>query len=202
MGLSAYVKEFFGRVQLVMKSSSASQVDVLAETDGTPKVVNYGYGISDALIPFLVEVEGEQRVVSYGKQTDLTIGAFNLNAANVLRVELINGGGLQVDPVLIPNAEGVLWDPATTSASLYEVSFNIVNSTSSDVTGVNVGVDIAAGGGLTAVEYMVQGLIVPGNGSSGWYGPFTIDGDDVIRGVAGTNNVLAIHWRVRRVYTA
>lgn len=35
MALSTYVKEFFGRAQLVFKNSSAEQVDALAETDGT-----------------------------------------------------------------------------------------------------------------------------------------------------------------------
>jgi hypothetical protein len=224
VALSTYIKEFFGRAQLVLKSSAASQLDALGETDGKlmaslygkasgtstalateatgeQKVTNYGKA-SGTVTVFKLETTGEQDIVLHGKQTGGTIGAVNLNANNVLRIEIVNGGVVQADPVLIPNAEGILWNPNTTSASIYELSFNIVNSTSSDVTGVNVGVDIGAGGSLSAGEYYVQGLIVPLNGSSGWYGPFVLDGADRVRGVAGTNNVLSIHFNIRQVFTA
>ena len=121
-----------------------------------------------------------------------------------LEISLFSGGYVQVDPVLIPNAEGLLWNPGTTSADIYHVEYKIVNSTSSAVTGVNIGQDIAAGGSLSAVEYWNQGLIIPGNGTSGtnateWLGGHVMPGDDRIRGVAGTNNVLSIHWRIRKL---
>jgi len=121
-----------------------------------------------------------------------------------LEISLLQGGYVQVDPVLIPNAEGLLWNPATTSADIYEVFYKIVNSTSSAVTGVNIGQDIGAGGALSAVEYWEQGLIIPGNGTSmtnasQWLGGHIMPGDDRIRGVAGTNNVLSIHWKIRKL---
>ena len=175
MALSTFVNEFFGRIQGVGETSAGVQVGIEVESDGTPKAVGYGKDSS-------------------GNQDPL-----RTNDNQQLQVEVIEGSFVQVDPVLIPNAEGLLWNPNVAATIYYKVMFNIVNSTSSDVTGVNVGQDIAAGGGLSAVEYWVQGLIVPGNGMSGWYGPYLITGDDRVRGVAGTNNVLSIHWLIKRV---
>ncbi len=193
------LKPFFGRIGLLLVNASGTDIEALGENDGTLKVSNYGKA-GATLTAFKVETTGEQDNVMHGKQTGGTIGALNLNANNVLRVELISGGAVQVDPLLITSSETILWNPGATAAELYEVMFNIVNSTSSSVSGVNIGQDLAAGGSLTAAEYWVQGLIIPGNGYSGWFGPFVIKGTDDIRGVAGTTNVLSIHWRIKRVF--
>lgn len=194
MALSTFVKEFFGRVQLVMKTSAASQIDVLAETDGTPKVVNYGYGISDALIPFQLEAEGEQMIVNYGKQTGGTLGAFNLNANNVLRVELV-GDPVPTDPTILGSAAAV-FNPGSTAAETYDVWFNVVNyGTVAAVA--NVGVDL--GGGTTFDRYYMESQTIPDNDQTGWYGPYQLAGDDDVVASCATATTLVIHIRARRI---
>lgn len=169
------LKRIFGLFGITGVNSVGTDVEVLVENDGTVKTA------------------------LYGKNSSAALKSLRVNANDQQQVEVIEGSFIQVDPVLIPNAEGLLWNPGTTNSIYYKVMFNIVNSTSSDVTGVKVGQDIGAGGSLSAVEYWVQGMIVPGNGASGWYGPFLIPGDDRVRGVAGTNNVLGIHWLIKQV---
>ena len=191
------LKPLWGKIQLLLRNATAD-VYALAETDGTIKNSVYGKA-GGTLTSIKVETTGEQDVVIHGKTSGGTIGALRINPNNQLQVEIIEGSYIQVDPLLITNSESLLWNPNAASSVYYKVMFNIVNSSSSDVTGVNVGQDIGAGGSLSAAEYWVQGLIVPANGSSGWYGPFLIPGDDRVRGVAGTTNVLSIHWLIKQV---
>lgn len=79
MALSVILKEFFGRTQQVLADSNGDQIDALAESNGTPKVVNYGYGVSDDLIPFQVEANGEQMISLYGKASG-TVTAVGVEA--------------------------------------------------------------------------------------------------------------------------
>lgn len=109
-------------------------------------------------------------------------------------------GYVQVDPVEIPAAEGVLWNPGVVAAQLYEVSFLVVNNDAgAAAVTVSVGVDLAGAGALAAPEYWMYNEIVPYPGTSGWRGPFLIAGDDDVRGVASAANDASIHWRIRRV---
>ena len=194
----SFLGSIYGRMALILHNGTTDKA-ALSESDG--KLITSLYGKAGSTgTAISVETSGEQKVVNYGKQTGDTIGAFNLNANNVLRVELINGATIQVDPLLVPVAEGLLWNPGTTSASIYKVKFELVNFTASDVTGINIGQDIGAGGSLATFEYWRFGLIVPASGSSGWQGPFTMDGADRVRGVAGTVDSIGIHWDIKQVF--
>lgn len=109
---------------------------------------------------------------------------------------------LQVDPVWLPAAEGVLYNPGADAAEIYEVSFLGVNvDLGAAAVTISVGVDRDGGGGLSALEYWIRNEIVPYPGSTGWRGPFIIAGNDDVRGVAGAADDVTIHWRIRRVDT-
>lgn len=106
---------------------------------------------------------------------------------------------MQVDPVLIPAAEGILWNPGAAFAERYDVCFLIVNiDPAGAAQTVRMGVDRAAGGALATFEYWIFNEVIPYPGSSGWRGPFHIPGDDDIRGWSSLVNTLAVHWRIVR----
>ena len=192
------VDELYGIMRLRAFNAAGFPTNILAENDGTLRSQLLLYDGSTQR-RMLSETDGTAKSSLYGKNSSAVLKSLRVNANDQLQVEIIEGSHVQVDPVLIPNVEGLLWNPGTTSASLYKVMFKIVNSTATDVTGVNIGQDIGAGGSLSAAEYWEQGLIIPGNGHSGWLGPHLIPGDDRVRGVAGTNNVLGIHWLIKQV---
>lgn len=107
-----------------------------------------------------------------------------------------------VASVAISNvAHTLLWDPATTVNELYAVEYYVTNA---DGTGFaarwyDIGIDQASGGTLTVGEYMAYREYVPRYGGTGWRGPFLMRGNDQLRGVAQTLNVLVLHLRVRRI---
>lgn len=109
-------------------------------------------------------------------------------------------GIVQVDPVNIPAADWLLWNPGATATELYEVYFLVVNNDAggAPVT-VSVGVDLAAGGALAAPEYWMFNEVIPYPGNSSWRGPFQMAGDDDIRGVASAALDAAIHFFIRRI---
>lgn len=105
-----------------------------------------------------------------------------------------------VDPVEVPAAEAVLWNPGAVATEIYEVYFLVVNNDAgAAAVTVSIGVDIAAGGALAAPEYWMFNEVIPYPGNSGWRGPFVIGGDDDVRGVASVANDASIHFRVRRL---
>lgn len=200
MALSAYIKEFFGRVQLVMKTATADQIDVLAESDGTPKAVNYGYGISDALIPFYVEPDGELRIVPLGADEASNLDRLRTDPNRIQWVRPFDGW-VQLDPVAIPSSEGVLLDGSAslTASGVYEVAYRVVNIDGAVSVTVSVGVDIGAGGSLATSEYWMRSQVIPAGSNSGWEYGGIIGADDDIRGIAGAADDAAINFRVRRV---
>jgi hypothetical protein len=161
---------------------------------------NFGWN-GAALVRFLLETTGEQKYVPHGKDEASNIDAFRTDP-NRIPWSRPYEGYEQVDPVEIPVAEGVLWNPGATAAELYEVSFLVINNDAGGAAvTVSVGVDLAAGGGLAAPEYWVFNEIVPYPGTLGWRGPFLMAGDDDIRGVASVANDASIHFKIRRVDT-
>ena len=107
---------------------------------------------------------------------------------------------VNVDPILMAGADDILWNPGGAATEVYNVEFLIVNVTNVAVT-VSIGVDLAGGGGLAAVEYWMYNDIVPFPGNSGWRGSFTIDGDDDVRGWCVTGaNLANVQWRIRRLW--
>lgn len=111
-------------------------------------------------------------------------------------------GYMQVDPVEIPVVEADVWNPGTAGAQIYLVEFLVVNNTAAPgaaVTGVYVGLDIGGVGALGAPDYWMFDETIPYPGSSGWRGPFVVNGNDDVRAVAFAANVCSINWRIRRV---
>lgn len=103
-------------------------------------------------------------------------------------------------PVNLPNADGLLWDPAETNAECYEVEFLIVNQHNAAIT-CTVGIDLAGGGGLAAPEFWMRNEVVPYPGDSAWRGPFVLLGNSTVRGLCSTiASGGCIHWRIRRMW--
>jgi len=109
---------------------------------------------------------------------------------------------LNVDPVLIPSSEGILYNPGTTAAQIYWIQYKVVNvDASAAAVTVSVGADIAAGGGLATIEYDMFNEIIPYPGSSGWRDLGMIGGDDDVRGIASAADDAIIRFKIRRVDT-
>ena len=172
MGLSAAIKEFFGRVQLVGAGTTdpTTQVDIEIEDSGTPKWV------------------------VYGKDSGGTEDPLRTNANQQLQVEVISDP-VPTDPTILGTAAAV-FNPGTTATETYEFWFNVVNyGTASAVA--NVGVDL--GGGTTFDRHYVESLTVPDNDQSGWYGPYQLAGDDDVVASCATATTLQIHIRAYRI---
>jgi len=105
-----------------------------------------------------------------------------------------------LNPVNLPIADGVLWDPGLAATECYEVEFLVVNQHAAAIT-VTIGVDVAGGGALAAGEYWLYQWVIPLPGDSGWQGPFTILGNDVVRGLCPTiASGGVVHWRIVRAW--
>lgn len=110
-------------------------------------------------------------------------------------------GWLQLDPVSIPNSEGVLLDgSALLTLSDYEIWFNVVNVDGTNSVDVSLGVDIGAGGSLADPEYWMFEHPVAGGAETGWTLGGIIGPDDDVRGVASAADDAAVHFRARRIY--
>lgn len=168
------------------------------EDTGELRVVQMGWD-GAAPIRLLAEATGEQRVAVVGTDEAMNLDNFRTDPNRIPWVRDYPGWE-QIDPVEVPVAEGVLWNPGADATELYKVSFLVVNNDAGGaVVTVSIGVDIAAGGALVAPEYWVFNEVVPYPGSLGWRGPFLIAGDDDVRGVASVANDASIHFRARRV---
>jgi hypothetical protein len=145
------------------------------------------------------EPSGEPTISLHGQDEAANVDALRTDPNRILW-KRDYPGYVQVDPVEIPVAEGILWNPGATAAQLFEVSFLVINNDAgAAAVTVSVGVDIAAGGALASPEWWMFNEIVPYPGTSGWRGPFVIAGDDDVRGVASAANDASIHFRVKRV---
>lgn len=195
--------EMLAHSELVAVNAAGVNVDVLAENDGTLRnqLVLWNYTGGAQIRAAGEPTTGELHVLFHGKD----------EAGNPDEVRTDPGRVLwnrpypayeQVDPVEIPAAEGVLWNPGAAATELYEVSFLVVNNDAGGAAvTVSVGVDLGAGGGLAAPEYWMFNEVIPYPGTSGWRGPFIMAGDDDVRGIASVANDASIHWRIRRVDT-
>jgi hypothetical protein len=199
MALSVYLKEFFGRVQTVLADANGDQIDALAESDGTPKVVNYGKN-STTITAFGLETSGEQRTVMIGSNASGDFDRLRTDPNRILWTRPFEGW-VQLDPVVIPSSEGILLDGSASLAAsgVYDVAYRVVNIDGAVSVTVSVGVDIGAGGSLATSEYWMRSQIIPAGSNSGWEYGGIIGADDDIRGVAGAADDAAINFRVRRV---
>ena len=116
-------------------------------------------------------------------------------------VELPNDYAMMnVPPILMAGADGILWNIGTNNAYAYSVEFLIVNVNNALVT-VNIGVDLVSAGALTPAEFWMFNEVIPSPGTSGWKGPFIINGSDDVRGWCVTGANLANgQWRIKRLW--
>lgn len=192
------------RSQLIGHDGTIQRRVLVEDTGGTDPghlaVSNFGWN-GAALTRTLLETSGEQKNVLHGKDEASNIDAQRTDP-NRIPWRRPYPGYVQVDPVSMAATDSILWNPGSTAAELYEVSFLVVNTNlpSPGAVTVRIGVDIAAGGALAVPEYWVLDEIVPYPGTLGWRGPFIIAGDDDVRGFCSTGASLAsIHFRIRRV---
>jgi len=108
---------------------------------------------------------------------------------------------IEVDPVVLgTSANTVVWNPGSTATDVYLVEFELVNSYS--VAGgawplVYVGLDIGATGSLT---HYVWRKHVPWRHTTGWRGPYVMNGDDDFMAWSGDASSITINFRIRKVF--
>jgi hypothetical protein len=146
---------------------------------------------------FLREQGGQLATAPYGVDITGAFGNIQLDNSNILFVREYIPYSL-VDPVQIPAAEGILWNPGAPAGYVVEVCFLVVNNDAgaAPVT-VSVGVDVGGAGALAAPEYWMFNEVIAYPGTSGWRGPFVIGGDDDVRGIASAANDASIHFRAK-----
>jgi hypothetical protein len=174
------------------------------ETTGEQKVSNYGWN-GAALTKILLETTGEQRMVLCGKDEAGNIDALLTDEHKVLWTRSYEDS-IIAPPVLLPAADGILWNPGGTLTELYEVDFLVVNVAGAATGPISIGVDINRAGSLSAVEYWMYQENLPWPGTSGWRGSarqgFLCRGADSIRGLNGAGaNLATVHFRIRRIDT-
>jgi hypothetical protein len=193
--------------QTIIVDQYGNEIGVGAEADGTlrSQVVLWDYTGGAQIRAAGEPTTGEARIMLTGKDEAGNIDALLTDQHQVLWTRSYEDS-IIAPPVQLPAADGILWSPGGLATELYEVDFLIVN-TSGAVTGpISVGVDIGAGGGLTAVEYWMYQENLPWPGTSGWRGSarqgFLCRGADDIRGLNGAGaNLATIHFRIRRIDT-
>lgn len=106
-----------------------------------------------------------------------------------------------VASVELPAAEADLWNPARGDSVIFQVRFYLINNAAgaAPAAGTYVGREINSAGGLARPYYWVFNDTVPFPGGLGWFGPFTIHGDDAVRGYTTVANTVSIHWDVWRL---
>lgn len=187
------------RSQAVLFHSGTTQIRQKAETDGTAMVSNYGKA-AGTLTAFKVRSTGEQDMLLNGTDEAGNIDTFRTDP-NRIQWTRPYEGWVFVDGAAIPAVEGVLLDGSASlvAAGLYLVEFLVINIDGTNDVAVSIGRDDGAGGSLSATEYWMSTEGVPADQHSEWKGPFLMNGDDDIRGVAGAADDAIIQFRVRRV---
>ncbi len=106
---------------------------------------------------------------------------------------------LQVDPIVVPNSEGVVLAAQGDSKDIFEVRFTPVTITTTDAT-LTIGIDIAAGGSLAITEYIGLAIQLHGNSLDPEWGPYYIGGDDTLRATSADGaNLIVLHWNIKKV---
>lgn len=189
------------REQLVLWRSGAPERWQADSSGGEAKIMNYGYN-GAANTRYLLETTGEQKFTVHGKDESNNIDALRTSSDRILWTrEYQHYYGNVTTSVLIAGAEGIVYDPGVGASIILEVYFQVVNvnAGAAAVTGVYVGRDDAGGGGLAGAEYWMFNETIPYPGTSGWRGPFLMDGTDDIRAVAAVGNACVIHINAKRV---
>lgn len=183
---------------LAVGLADGNETVVLLEDNGSPRVMLYGYdGAAEQRLR--TETSGELTTSLYGQDDANNMDALRTDPNRVLWQREYQGHIL-IDPVAVPNPEGLLYNPGAAGSRVYEVYFEVVNV---DVGGALVaGVYIGLGLGGAAVvppNWWMFNENIPAPGTSGRRGPFTMAGNDDIRGVAAVAGDASINFYVKRV---
>ena len=182
-------------------AGGSPEVHELAEDDGTPKVVNYGKDAAGNQDAIRINASQQAMVQLVGADESPNDDVLRTDPNRILWTRPFENW-INVDPLLIPNSEGILYNPGTTAAQIYWILYKVVNiDASGAAVTVSVGADIAAGGGLATIEYDMFNEIIPYPGTSGWRDLGMIGGDDDVRGIASAANDAIIRFKIRRVDT-
>lgn len=144
----------------------------------------------------LKRLAGRLQSVLMGVDPDGNIETASLNADHVLKVDVIRGAAVQVDPVLLTVSNTAVFNPGTDATEMYEVEFLVTNYTST-VTNVLVGVDL--GGGTTMDRYYYNLYPIPGYENTGWQSLGRIAGDDDVVAAAAADSRLVMFFRVNQL---
>jgi hypothetical protein len=184
--------------------AAGTPATALAEADATLRgqVVLWDYTGAAQIRAAGEPTTGEARGITCGKDEALNVDDFRTDPNRIQWVRP-HEEYVSVASAEIPVAEGDLWAPGLADTIRYLVEFMVINNDAGGaaITGVYVGRDLNAGGGLAAPEYWMFDETINYPGNSGWRGPFYMHGDDAVRGVAAVANDASIIFRVRRVDT-
>ncbi len=189
------LKQFFGRIGLLAVDADGTDIEVLAETDGTLRVSNFGHDASGDLVSFKLEDTGEQDIVLHGKDSGGTIDPLRTNSNQQLQVEVVENAK-QVDAVELTTAAAAVYNPGSTASEIYAVWFQCRNITTTGRT-VDVGVDL--GGGTTFDRTYMNDYPVPALEGTGWHFLGHIAGDDDVVALASANSAIIIWLAVRQL---
>lgn len=186
------------RSQLILWDGSA-QTRGRSETNGSLIASLYGKS-GGTLTALQTYSDGKLAIVPHGTDEAANFDAFRTDPNRIQWVRPYDGY-LFVSGAAVPSSEGVLLDGSAvlTAAGLYAVEYLLVNIDGTNSVDVTIGRDNDAGGGLTATEYWQFTEPLAADTTSGWRGPFIINGDDDVRGLASAADDAVIQFRVRRL---
>jgi len=118
---------------------------------------------------------------------------------------LKNGAVVVVDPTVLPNAEGDIWDPSTDfNANDYFHVWVYLCEYGGGARTVTIGLDVGSAGSLGNGEYWLYQHALAANTvlTLNEGNPFFMSGDDQIRGLdnGAGGNVVSVHFRVEKVW--
>lgn len=100
---------------------------------------------------------------------------------------------------IITASASTMFDPATTSASLYELYFNIVNQDTGNAVTVTVALDPAGGTTIASPDIIYNAQSLAAKAETGWQGPFLLNGDTTVNASATATNDGSFFFRCGRV---
>ena len=194
------------------KDTSANILPIRVEaTTGEQDLVLHGKETAASAVTALraETTTGELHTILNGKDSDGNVDPLRTNSTQQLQVEVIGAGSgtpVEAASAELTAAEAELWDPGTTASDLYHVWVNCVHHI--DGTGVNrnpckITIGQGLGGAAVAIPnwwIYAQPLGYPGE--TGWRGPFTLPGNDTVRGYSSAIKTAQCHFKVLRVVTA
>lgn len=140
----------------------------------------------------VASVDGEAKVYLMGDDSGTPEGVA-LNSDHQLQVELVEGPKRVIDAAAVPNGIADVWVLGGANTEYVDLEFEVVNIDGAADVDVDVGVDLADGGGVD--YYFMFQETVPAGGSVR-KGPFRIGADDAVMANASAANDAVIHFYI------